>query len=194
MRHNVKYQVILFSILGEVFASVINDMVCAKRAHKVQLAGVIHPSHLSPIEFGKLRCERTGAAAGATNQNLLSWLDLSFIANPLQGDHCRLRDGRCLLECHTGWFERQGTFTSTHILGKTTHTRQDVSEDFIPWLKSPDVSASHFNSPGYVRSEYVVTWFQKSPYAGIQRFASQSLPVGSIDGYRLNLDQYFIVL
>src|SRR5437867_1398932 len=77
---------------------------------------------------------------------------------PLQGDHCRLRDGRCFLECHTGRFQRQGSFTSADILGKTTHTPQDVSEDFIPWLKSPDVSASYFNSPGYVRSEYLVPW------------------------------------
>jgi hypothetical protein len=45
------------------------------------------------------------------------------------------------------------------MLGKTTQTRQDVSEDFIPWLKSPDVSASHFNSASNVRSEYLVTWF-----------------------------------
>src|SRR5215204_1989136 len=85
-------------------------------------------------------------------------LDLPFIANPLQGDHCRLRDGRCLLESHTGWFERQGTFTSTHMLGKATQAWQDVSEDFISWLKSPDVSASQFNSSGYVRSEYLITW------------------------------------
>jgi len=69
-----------------------------------------------------------------------------------------LWDGRYYLECHTGWFERQGTFTSTHILGKTTQAWQDVSEDFIPWLKSPDGSASHFNSPGYVRSEALLTW------------------------------------
>jgi hypothetical protein len=52
----------------------------------------------------------------------------------------------------------QGTFTSTNILGKTTQARHDVSEDFITWLKSPDVSASHLNSPGYVGSEYLPTW------------------------------------
>src|SRR5215210_7060236 len=159
MRNNIKNQIVLFSISGEVFSGVIDYMVRAKRAHEVQLAGVIHPSHLSPVQFGKLNCKCTGAAAGAINQNLLPRLDPSFIPNPLQGDHCRLRDGRYFLERHTGRFERQGTFTSTHILGKTTHTRQDVSEDFIPWLKSPDVPASHFNSPGYVRSEYLLTWF-----------------------------------
>src|SRR5215212_1831074 len=194
MRDDIKYQIILFPILGEVFLGVINDMVCAKRAHEVQLAGVIHPSHLGPIQFGKLNCNRTGTTTGAINQNLLSWLDLSFIANPLEGNNGRLRDGRCFFECHPGWFQCQPVFRRTDIFGKTTQTRQDVSEDFIPWLISTDVSASHFNSPGYVRSEYLVTWSQKPPYAGIQRFTSESLPVRSIYGYRLNLDQYFIVL
>jgi len=152
MRDNIKYQIISLSISSEVFLSVINDMVCTERTHKVLLARIIHPGNLSPIQFGKLHCKRTGATAGPIDQHLLPRLDLSFIANPLQGDHCRLRDGSYFLECHTRWFQRQGTFTSTHVLGKTTHTRQDVSEDFIPWLKSPDVSASHLNSPGYVRS------------------------------------------
>src|ERR671911_1549521 len=158
MRDNIKYQIILFSVLGEVFPGVIDDVVCAKRAHRVQLAGVIHPGHLGPVHFGKLHRKRTGASAGAIDQDLLPRLDPSFFANPLQGDHCPLRDGRCFLECHTCWFQRQGTFTSAHILGKTTHTPLDVSEDFIPWSKSPDVSASHFDPPGYVRSEYLVTW------------------------------------
>jgi|SRR5215210_1570939 len=158
MRHNIKYQIILFPILGEVFLGVINDMVCSNRAHKVQLVGVIHPSHLSPVYFGKLHCNRTGTTTGAIDQNLLSWLDLSLIANPLQGDHCRLRDSRYFLKCHTGWFQCQPVFRRTHILCKTAQTRQDVSEDFITWSKSTDVSASHFDSTGYVRSEYLLTW------------------------------------
>src|SRR5260370_30411558 len=122
MCDKIKYQIILVSIFSEVFLGVINDMVCAKRAQKVQLAGVIHPSHLSPVEFGKLHCKRTGAATGTINQNLLPWLDLSFIANPLQGDHCRLRDCRYFLEFHTGCFYPQGFFTISDTLGTTTST------------------------------------------------------------------------
>src|SRR5919112_1592305 len=193
MRHDIEYQIVLFSVLGEVFLGVINNMVCAKRAHKVLLAGVIHPSYLGPVYFGKLHRNRTGTTTGAINQNPLSRLDLSFIANPLEGNNCRLRDGRCFFECHTRWFQCQSVFRRTDILGETTQTRQDVSEDFIPWLKSPDISTSHFDPTGYVRSEYVVTRSQKPPYAGIQRFTSQSLPIGSIYGYRLNLDKYFII-
>src|SRR5918993_1128289 len=68
MRHDIEYQVILFPIRSEVFPSVINDMVCSQRAHKVQLAGVIHPGYLSLIQFGKLHCERTGTTTGTIDQ------------------------------------------------------------------------------------------------------------------------------
>jgi hypothetical protein len=105
----IKYQIILLSISSEIFLGVINDMVCAERTHKVLHARVIHPGNLSPIQFGKLHCKRTGATAGPTDQHLLPRLDLSFTANPLQGYHCRLRDGSYFLECHTRWFQRQGT-------------------------------------------------------------------------------------
>src|SRR5919107_3823721 len=158
MRHDIEYQIVLFSFLGEIFLGVINDVICAKRAYEILLAGAIHPSHLSPIQFGNLDCNGTGTTTGAIDQDLLPWLELSFIANPLQGDHCRLRDGRCFLECHTGWFQCQPVFRRTDILGKTTQTPQDVAEDFITWSKSTDVSASHFDPPGYVRSENVLTW------------------------------------
>src|SRR5919112_1348526 len=146
MRHDIEYQIVLFSVLGEIFLCEINDMVCAKRAYEILLAGVIHPGHLGPVHFGKLDCNRTGTTTGAINQNLLPWLELSFIANPLQGYHCRLRDGRCFFERHARWFRCQAVFRRTDILGKTTQTPQDVAEDFIPRSKSPDVSASHFDS------------------------------------------------
>ena len=54
MGDHIKDQIILFSAFGEVLAGVINDMICAQRAQKVQLAGVIHPGHFSPVQFGQL--------------------------------------------------------------------------------------------------------------------------------------------
>src|SRR5574341_596354 len=120
MCNDIQDQIILFSILGKVFPSVINDVVCAERAHKVQLAGVIYASYFSAIQFCKLDSKRTGPAARAINQNFLAWLDLTFFTNPLQGDHSRLRNGCCFLECQVGWFQCPGFCTSTDILGKTT--------------------------------------------------------------------------
>src|SRR5262249_32058917 len=137
--------------------------------------------------------KRPGTTTGPINQHLLPRLDLSFVANPPQSDQSRFRDGRCFLEGQTGWFECQGFFGNADILGKATRIRQDVPKYFVPWLKLPDIFASHFNPPGDVRSEDLVTWLEKPPDAGIQRFADQVLPVRSIDGRSLNLDQDFIV-
>jgi len=62
MGDKVKDQIILFPAFGEVFPGVIYDVVCAQRAHEVQLARVIHPSHFSPVQFGKLYSKRPGAS------------------------------------------------------------------------------------------------------------------------------------
>ena len=39
----------------------------------------------------------------------------------------------------------------------------------------------------------VAAWLSKTPYAGIDGLTYQALPVGSIQRYSLELDEYFIV-
>src|SRR6266849_3983214 len=98
MGDQIEYQIMLPPTLGKVFPGVINDMVCAKRTHEVQLTCVIHPSNFSPVLFGQLHGERTSTTTSAVDQNSLPRLNLSLIANPLEGDHSHLRDGRRFLE------------------------------------------------------------------------------------------------
>src|SRR5687768_6842498 len=107
----------------------------------------------------------------------------------MQGDHSRLWNGRCFLECHTGRFPCQGLFRSADILGKTTMIPWQFPVYLISRLKVPDVPANRFHSPGYVRSEYRVTWSSKSPHANIQRSAYQSFPIRPVYGYCMNFDQ-----
>ncbi len=86
----------------------------------------------SPERFGNLHRKRPHTTTRTINQHLLSGLNLSFRAQALQGGDCRERDGRCFLECHIGWFQRQCIFTRTHILGKSAK----------PYLvKSPNISS-----------------------------------------------------
>ena len=155
-----KNQVITLPIFGEIFLSVINDLVCTNRAHHVQFPRAAHASYFSPERFGNLHRKRTHTTRRTINQNPLSWLNLSFIAKTLQGGDCRKRYGRCFLECHTGRFQRQRIFTRTYLLGKTAPTTPGyVPEYLITWLKLLYVSANRFNPPRYVSSEYLVFWF-----------------------------------
>lgn len=50
-------QVVTQSTFREIFSSVINDMVCAKRSRRVHVPRAAHGSHLSAERFGNLHCE-----------------------------------------------------------------------------------------------------------------------------------------
>src|SRR6266566_2542557 len=188
-----KNQVIPLPIVGEIFLRVINDVVCADRAHHVHIPRAAHASHFSPERFGNLHGKHTNTARRTMYQDLLPWLNLSFIAKTLQGGDCRDRYGRGFLEREIGRFQYQCIFTSTYVLGKTT---PNVPEYLIIWLKLLDVSANCFDPPRNIRSEYCVFWFEKpiAHEAHQERFPSQKMPVSCICGCRMNFYQYFIVL
>lgn len=108
--------------------------------------------------------------------------------------HSRLRDGGGFLKRHASRFQRHGSSMSADILRKTAVVAWNFAEYFISGLELLVVYAGHFNAPGDVRSEYLATWFEKPPDAGIQRFTRQPFPIRFVDGYGTNLDQNFIVL
>src|SRR5579864_3723450 len=192
-----KNEVIPLPIFGEICLGVINDLVCANRAHHIHIPRAAHASDFSPERFGNLHRKRPHTTRRTMNQHLLSWLNLSFSAKALQGGDCRQRDGSCFLECHIGWFQYQCIFMSTHILGKSAPTRLgQVPEYLITWLKLLDVSANRFHPPRHGSSEYGVYWFEKpkAHKAHQKRFPSQQMPFSCIDGSRMNFYQDFIVL
>src|SRR5690349_278375 len=128
MSDQVKDQIILFPVFGEVFPGVIYDVVCAQRAHKVQLARVIHSSHFSSIQFRKLDRKRPSASTRTIDQCVLARLYAPVFANPSQSDHSCLRDGCGLLESEADPFQRQGFSRSADILCETTVIEWDFSK------------------------------------------------------------------
>src|SRR5437867_7922243 len=63
------------TVFGEVFLSVIDDMVCPNGAQHVQFPRAIDASHFSPECFGELYRHGTYAPTGTVDQNMLSTLD-----------------------------------------------------------------------------------------------------------------------
>src|SRR5712691_547907 len=80
-----KNEVIALPILGEIFLRVINDLVCANRAHHVHTPRAAYASDFSPERFGNLHRKRSHTTRRTMNQHLLSELYLSFRAKALQG-------------------------------------------------------------------------------------------------------------
>ena len=65
-------------------------------------------------------------------RHFLSWLNLSFLSQSLQGGEGRYRYGRCFLEGEIVWFEHQCIFFGTDIFGKSAQTAVEyVSEHLI---------------------------------------------------------------
>src|SRR2546427_3425796 len=83
----------------------------------------------------KLHGKRTSTTTRAIDQNFLTRLNLSFLANPSQSDHSRLWDRCRFLERHTGWFPRQGFSTGANVLSKTSMIVWEFPKHFISGLK-----------------------------------------------------------
>src|SRR5579871_95699 len=191
-------QVIRLPLLGDIFPRVINDVVGSKGAHHLDIACAAHSSDFCPQGFGKLYGERSHPARGTINQHPLPWLNLPFIAQPLQRSNCCQRYGCCLLEGNIGWLQHQGIFTRADIFGKTTPTTPgEVPKDLITGPKLRDVAANRFNPPRYSSSRYHrVFWLEKPPNheADWERFTSHDMPISRVERCRKNLYQDFVIL
>src|SRR5512139_3131218 len=115
---------------------------------------VLHTAVTSPPErFGNLHGKGSNTTRRAVDQHLLPRLNVSIVAECLQGSHCRHGYGRSLLERKIGRFQRYCIFIGTYILRKCATTgcsTGQVPKDFITWLKLPDLTANRLDPPGYV--------------------------------------------
>jgi hypothetical protein len=98
------------------------------------------------------------------------------------------------LVAHAGRHWRQGALWNAHVLGEPAHVTEDVGEHVVAWLEFRRSATCRLNPSGDVRPEDVVAWTQRAHDPGVQWFAPQRLPVGAVEGYRLDLDQHLVVL
>ena len=80
-----KDEIILPSILGEILFGVVNDVVCADRAHHLQIPRAAHGSHFGSKRPGNLNRKRPHPARGPVDQYFLPGLNMPLIAQSLQG-------------------------------------------------------------------------------------------------------------
>src|SRR6266498_4283776 len=189
-----KNQIILLTIPSEVFLGVVNDVVCSNRARLIQIPRTTHSCNFGAEQFGDLHRKCPHTTRGAINQNLLPWLNLACVAQTLQGSESSHGYSRGFRKRQISRFQRQSTFRSTCILGKTAMT--NISEYLITWLKLLDVFANRFHLPGYVSAESGVLGLEQPPthQANQEYVGCQEVPVILIYGRRVNFDQDFIIL
>src|SRR5712692_11136532 len=106
-------QIVTLPALREIFSSVINDMVGAKRSRRVHIPSAAHGSDFSPERFGNLDRKCTHTTRRAINQNLVAWLDPPLITKTLKRSDCRHWYGCCVLKRYVGWLRCQLIFNGT---------------------------------------------------------------------------------
>src|SRR5438876_12438846 len=90
--------------LSKIFFCVINTTVGADRFHKIDTARAADCSHFYAERLRDLDSESANAARCAVGQNLLSGLNLPFVAPTLQCGEPGDCDWPRLLECNVGRF------------------------------------------------------------------------------------------
>ena len=98
----VQDEVVARPSLGEVLAGVVDDVVGTDGPDHVHVLRAAHAGDLGAERLGDLDGERSDAARGAVDQDLLPGLDLALVAQELQGGRGRHADGRRLLEGEVG--------------------------------------------------------------------------------------------
>ena len=78
--HIIENHIVTFLALGEIFFGVIDYVVGAERADKIEIARAADAGHICAKGFCNLDCESAYAAGRAVDQNFLPCLNLSLLA------------------------------------------------------------------------------------------------------------------
>ena len=104
---------------------------------------------MRPERLGYLHGERAHAAPRPINQDPLPSLDLSLVAQTLQGSAARNGKGRGLLKRQIARLRRQAVLRRRRVFGKAAEPH---AEHLIARLESRHVLADGLDVPGHVRS------------------------------------------
>src|ERR1035437_95425 len=174
-----KNQIVMPPVLREIFSRIVDHMISAKRFRSIQITRAAHGSDLSSEGLGNLNCKSANAAGCAIDENLLSRLDVSLVAQALKGSERRYRDGRRSLERKAGRLQHHLIFFGAHILRKGPAA---PSEDCITRLELGYIPADGFQHPGHINTQPDnFRLAQPEHQADEQRFASHEVPVERID-------------
>src|ERR1700736_759882 len=89
VRNIVENDVVTFRAFSEILFRVINDMVRAERSHKIDIPRTADTGHIRAERLGDLDRECSHSPRSAINQDLLTRLNLSLVANSLQSRNAR---------------------------------------------------------------------------------------------------------
>src|SRR3712207_6117538 len=132
VRHVIEDEIVPMFALGKVLPRVVNDMVRADRPDHVHVSRAAHACYLSSERLGNLHSERSDASRRTIDQDLLPPLNLTSIANGLEGGEASHGNDRSLLKREIFRLGYEVVRWSTRIPGEGSIV---PAEHLVAWLK-----------------------------------------------------------
>ena len=165
--------------LGEIFFGVIDHVIGADRFHKIDIARAANSRDLRAERFRDLNRESTDAAGRAVDQNFLSGLNVSFVAQTLQCRQPGNGDRTRLFECDVAWFHHDGAIRLDADVIR--HGPVFCAENFVAWLEVRYIFSNCFDDAGEVGAEARVLRLAHSTHWPHQPAAPDRVSVDRID-------------
>src|SRR5262249_23910865 len=150
--------------------------------------------HICTQRLRDLDCKRANAARCAVNQNFLSRLNFSFVAQRLQCGNPGDIDRSRVLKTYTGRLQcHRSRRARTNILGESTATSP---EHFITWFELSYVLTDCFNCASEIDTETGVFRFAQTDATNRANHVRSSLhkvPVVRINRSRANSYQDLVI-
>jgi hypothetical protein len=198
---DVEDEVVALAGSGEILLRVIDDPVRADRPEHLELPGAVHGGHVCSVRLGELHGDGPHTSTRAVDQDLLSRLGPSLIAETLDrdgsgGEHCR-----GLFEREVDRLQLEPGFWNGRILGKGAAVAPEIgtdalTEDLIARVEPRHVPAHRLDEPRQIGTGNPVLRSAQpgSHDAKNVGHPSRGVPDVWMDGGRANPDQHFVIL
>src|SRR5712664_2950445 len=118
---NVDDQVVTLPVSCEIFLGIIDHVVCAQLADKVETLCARHSRDFGSKRLGNLNRERSYSTTGAVDQYFLSGLYMPMVTDSLECSETCDADGGGLFKRTVLWLEGYSVFFCGRVLCVSAH-------------------------------------------------------------------------
>src|ERR1700726_539237 len=149
--NQIEDQIVPLVAFGEIFLGVIDHMIGADRTDKIDISRTANAGDLRAERFRDLDRESAHASGRAVHQNLLTSLNMTFVAETLQRGDGRDWNRSRLFERDVGGLRHNGAIgQNANVLGKGSGFSPEY---FVSGSKVGYVFANRFNSSGVIDTD-----------------------------------------
>src|SRR5947207_1532661 len=189
--NEIEDQVVTLIGLRKIFFSVIDHVIGADGANKIDIPRATDTCYFGAKRFRYLHRESANASGSAVDQYLLSCLNLSFVAKTLQSGDCRDRNGSRFFECDVSGLGRdRAVRQNANVLGKRPRLS---AEYFVAGFEVSYIFARCFNGSRVVNADSSLLRLAQSRYRAQCQWSSDR-EVERIHGDRANFYQNLIIV